>query len=49
MSIVLSFGKWGGFYVSHGYTWRFCLGFAALTIIPQDIDELFLRHGIGKR
>lgn len=49
MSVILSFGKWGGFYASRGYTWRVCLGFVALTIIPQDIDVLFNRLGLGQK
>lgn len=40
MTIMLSFGRWGGFYVRTGYAFRVCLGFVALTIMPQDIDKL---------
>lgn len=41
MSVILSFGKWGGIYIYHGFSFRVCLGWIALTIIPVDVDELF--------
>jgi len=41
MTIAFSFGKWGGFYWKRGNTWRLCLGWAAITIMFFDIDELF--------
>ena len=40
MSIVVSFGRWGGLYFYRGYTIRLCLGFFAITVFPADIDEL---------
>jgi len=40
MSLVLSFGNWGGVYVYVGYTWRICLGWMTLTMIPNDIDVI---------
>ena len=40
MTIMLSFGKWGGVYVHLGYTFRVCLGWMALTFVPCDIDDL---------
>lgn len=40
MSIVLSFGRYGGFYINRGYSFRVCLGCIALTVIPQDFDIL---------
>ena len=40
MSLILSAGKWGGFYVRLGYFNRVCLGFVALTIIFVDFDVL---------
>jgi hypothetical protein len=45
MSIILSFGKWGGVYVSRGYSWRICLGWMAITFIPRDIDDVL--DGVG--
>ncbi len=41
MSIVLSFGKYGGFYVYIGTGFRLCLGWMALTILPVDMDVIF--------
>jgi hypothetical protein len=41
-SLVFSFGKYGGFYYHYkGYTARLCLGWMAITFIPEDIDLLF--------
>ena len=40
MTIVLSFGRWGGIYTDFGYTWRICLGWVALTLMPFDIDDV---------
>lgn len=41
MSILFSFGKYGGFYFRWGYTKRLCLGWFAITFCPFDIDEVF--------
>ena len=41
LSFIVSVGKWGGFYLMLGYSWRICLGFIAFTIIPDDIDNVF--------
>lgn len=38
MSLIISIGKWGGFYCCEG---RICLGWFALTFIPCDIDEIY--------
>ena len=39
MSIILSIGRWGGVYVFYrDYSIRLCLGWLALTILPEDID-----------
>jgi len=40
MTICLSFGRYGGFYVHRGHTWRVCLGWVALTILWADIDDV---------
>ncbi len=40
MSFIVSFGKYGGFYMHFGYSWRICLGWATFTIIPTDIDNI---------
>ena len=47
VSIILSFGKWGGFYWFNGYTKRLCLGWFAITFIPQDYDVMM--HKIKDR
>lgn len=36
---MLSFGRWGGFYVHRGYSWRLCLGWVAITAFPADFDR----------
>jgi hypothetical protein len=41
MTFMVNFGKWGGVYISRGYSFRVCLGWVAFTVIPRDIDELF--------
>jgi len=38
MSFVINFGKWGGFYIHRGSSFRICLGWVALTIVRGDID-----------
>ena len=49
MSIILSFGKFSGFYIHHKpagfffrYSFRICLGWVALTFMPVDFYELVL-------
>lgn len=38
MTLIISIGKWGGFYCnSH----RLCLGFVAVTFYYKDFDDLF--------
>ena len=39
MTILVSFGAYGGFYVRFGYTWRICFGWVAVTVLPFDIDK----------
>ncbi len=41
MSLILSFGKWGGIYFVKGYTIRLCLGWIAFTYLPLEIDDFF--------
>jgi hypothetical protein len=36
-TLALSWGDWGGFYVSSS---RVCLGWVAITWLPIEIDEL---------
>jgi hypothetical protein len=38
VSILLSLGRFGGFYFHRGYTVRVCLGWIAFTFIPGDDD-----------
>jgi len=40
MTFTVSFGKWAGFYIFKGYSFRVCLGFVAFTYFPIDIDEI---------
>ena len=41
MTFCISVGRWGGFYWCwDGWTnWRLCLGWIALTAIPEEIDD----------
>ena len=44
MSIILSLGRWGGVYVHYrGYTRRICLGWLAITFVPEDINVVLNR------
>lgn len=43
MSIILSFGRWGGVYYHGGWSKRLCLGWVALTLLPADIDPILRR------
>lgn len=45
MTLALSFGKWGGFYILRGHTFRVCLGWVALTYFPEDIDVILSANG----
>lgn len=40
MSILISFGKWGGVYFHRGYSWRLCMGWIAVSVFPMDDDVL---------
>ena len=40
MTILFSIGKWGGIYAYHGFGWRLCLGWIAITILPVDGDVI---------
>ena len=41
-SLILSFGKYGGFYCYNGKSMkRICLGWIALTLIIPEFDESF--------
>lgn len=40
MSIVISIGKYGGFYFYRKHTTRLCLGWIAFTYLPNEIDDL---------
>lgn len=42
MTLILSIGKYGGFYWHSGETKRLCLGWLAITFIAMDIDEIEL-------
>ena len=53
MTLALTIGKWGGFYVFCDYTLRICLGWVALTFIPRDLDEILgdyqcMLHSLAK-
>jgi hypothetical protein len=37
-SFVISWGRYGGFYWSHDYCTRLCLGWIAFTFYPFDFD-----------
>ena len=43
-TIALSWGKYGGFYLYRGFSKRLCLGWIALTYVPQDIDVILTKR-----
>ena len=41
MGIMISIGKWGGFYLAkHAFAPRLCLGWIAITIFRCDGDDI---------
>lgn len=41
-SIILSIGKYGGFYITWGTTFkRVCFGWVAITVIKPEFDDTF--------
>lgn len=41
-SIILSIGKYGGFYITNGTALkRICLGWIAITIVIPEFDDVF--------
>jgi len=43
-SLIFSWGKYGGFYYKKGKSsTRICLGYIAITYMPEDIDDVFKR------
>lgn len=41
-SIILSVGKYGGFYIQNGFAMkRICFGWVAITVIVPEFDETF--------
>jgi hypothetical protein len=40
MAIVISIGKWGNVYFYHGFGWRLCLGWIAITVLSVDGDVI---------
>lgn len=45
-TIALSWGRYGGFYITSG---RVCLGWIALTWLNIEIDDLMRWAGVGPR
>lgn len=43
-TLALSWGKFGGFYFHWRYTKRICLGWLAITYIPDDLDNLLSKE-----
>jgi hypothetical protein len=46
-SVIVSFGPWGGIYAHGVYAYRVCLGFAAITWLPLDVDAVLVDVGSG--
>jgi hypothetical protein len=44
---MFNIGSYGGFYWHRAYTYRLCLGWIAITFIPEDIDDVLSRLGGG--
>lgn len=40
MTIALTIGKYGGFYINFGYVKRICLGWVAFDIYPKELDDI---------
>jgi hypothetical protein len=40
VTLAISIGSWGGFYLHWGHTKRICIGWVALTWLPCDLDSL---------
>ena len=52
MCVVISIGKWGNVYFYHGFGWRLCLGWIAITVFPVDGDiilEMANRYAKSRR
>lgn len=40
MTLAVSIGTYGGFYIHWNYGIRICLGWIAFTFFPRDMDDL---------
>ncbi|MCR6096887.1 hypothetical protein HXA31_20590 [Salipaludibacillus agaradhaerens] len=40
MTIAITIGKYGGFYISNGYVKRICLGWIAFDIYPRELEKI---------
>jgi len=41
MTIMIAIDReWGGLYLYHGFGWRLCLGFVAITVLPLKDDGI---------
>jgi len=49
MTIAISFGKYGGFYIYRGYMPRICLGWMAITIMKFDFDVFLEKMLVEKK
>lgn len=47
--VAVSWGRWGGFYWRRGETWRLCLGWVALTVFFEDLDDVLHKLADGER
>ena len=41
MSIIIAFGRYGGFFIARGWSTRIALGWMAITFMPVDFDIVF--------
>lgn len=46
-TLALSWGRFGGFYVTLGYCPRICLGWVAITYVPIELDMLMEAYADG--
>jgi len=44
---MISIGKWGGFYLHRGWSYRLCIGWIAFSFFPVDGDEILDLARIG--
>lgn len=47
--IMISVGKYAGFHFHRGWSWRLCLGWVAITVVPIDGDIILWMSSYFKK